>query len=146
MILVEVQVPALCRRYDFELEETVPVRLLLPEMIEAICQKERLSHSETPQGMSLYLQDRHTRLNAAGTLLQNGVCGGQKLIRHPFCPHLLPAHRTDGGKRRGNAVHPVSDAFHPIWRPFPHGHAIIKPSREGRDRKRGGKRCAGIFC
>ena len=30
--------------------------------------------------MSLYLQDRHTRLNAAGTLLQNGVCGGQKLI------------------------------------------------------------------
>ena len=80
MILVEVQVPALCRRYDFELEETVPVRLLLPEMIEAICQKERLSYSETPQGLSLYLQDRHTRLNAAGTLLQNGVCGGQKLI------------------------------------------------------------------
>ena len=40
MILVELAVPALGQRYDFDLDENVRVRALLPEMVEIISQKE----------------------------------------------------------------------------------------------------------
>lgn len=80
MIMVEVQIPALGRRYDFELEETVQVKILLDEMIEVICQKEQLDHVPDKEGLGLYRQEGGVRLNGDGTLQQNGVCGGQRLI------------------------------------------------------------------
>lgn len=80
MILVEISVPALVRRYDFELEETVKVSVLIREMIEVICQREHIPFTEGEQGFSLYQQDMACRLNTDGTLEENGVCGGQRLI------------------------------------------------------------------
>ena len=41
MLLIEVKVPALCGRYDFELEETASVEVLIQEIAAVICQKER---------------------------------------------------------------------------------------------------------
>ncbi|WP_294499189.1 EsaB/YukD family protein [uncultured Gemmiger sp.] len=79
MILVEVSVPALGHRYDFELEESAPVELVLREMVEVICQRERLQ-AYAQQPFALYGQDSATRLNPKGTLLQNGVHNGQKLL------------------------------------------------------------------
>ena len=46
MILVEISVPALGRRYDFELEETASLDLLTREVVEVICQKEHLQSFE----------------------------------------------------------------------------------------------------
>ena len=46
MILVEVMVPSLGRRYDFELEESVTVDLLIREMVTVICQKEHCRSEE----------------------------------------------------------------------------------------------------
>lgn len=80
MILVEIAVPALVRRYDFELEETAQVSILIREMIEVIGQKEHIPFTETAQGFSLYQPEAAARLNPAGTLEENGVRGGQRLI------------------------------------------------------------------
>ncbi len=40
MILVDVTVPAVGRKYDFELSESVLVEVIIREMIETVCQKE----------------------------------------------------------------------------------------------------------
>ena len=80
MILVEISVPALGRRYDFELEETAPLDLLAREVVEVICQKEHLQSFEQPQPFALYNQDTACLLNNMGSLQQNGVKNGQKLI------------------------------------------------------------------
>lgn len=80
MIMVEVQVPAVGRRYDFELEESVPVELLISEMAEVFCQKEHLQMGHAAGTLNLYRKSTSTRLNRSGTLQQNGICGGQQLI------------------------------------------------------------------
>lgn len=80
MILVEISVPALGSRYDFELEENAPLDLLTREVVEVICQKEHLQPFEKAQPFALYSQDTACRLNSAGNLQQNGVKNGQKLI------------------------------------------------------------------
>lgn len=80
MILVEISVPALGNRYDFQLEETAPLPLLIREVVEVICQKEHLQPFEDAQPFALYNQDAACLLNNTGNLLQNGVKNGQKLI------------------------------------------------------------------
>lgn len=80
MILVEITVPSLGSRYDFELEETAPVDLLTREVVEVICQKEHLQPSETAQNFALYSQDDACLLNSAGSLQQNGVENGHRLL------------------------------------------------------------------
>lgn len=79
MIAVEVDVPALGRRYDFQLEETSAVRVLIREMTEVICQKEHCRCADGLQ-LSLYDTSRQVRLDPSGTLLQNRIAGGTKLI------------------------------------------------------------------
>lgn len=80
MIQVEILVPALGSRYDFELEETAPLDLLTREVVEVICQKEHLQSFEQTQPFALYNQDATCLLNNKGSLQQNGVKNGQKLI------------------------------------------------------------------
>ena len=80
MILVEITAPSLGSRYDFELEETAPVDLLTREVVEVICQKEHLQPSEKAQNFALYSQDDACLLNSAGSLQQNGVGTGHRLL------------------------------------------------------------------
>ena len=80
MILVEISVPALGSQYDFELEETAPLDLLTREVVEVICQKEHLQPFEQTQPFALYNQDSACLLNHTGSLQQNGVKNGQKLL------------------------------------------------------------------
>ena len=80
MILVEVSVPALGHSYDFELEESARVEVLIREMVETICQKERLQAFEEGQPFSLYSPEGRARLDPQGTLAQNGVRAGQQLL------------------------------------------------------------------
>lgn len=80
MILVEVSAPALGRCYDFELEEIAALELLIPEIVEVICRREHLQAFDRAQPFGLYSQDDACRLDPAGSLRQNGVQNGQKLI------------------------------------------------------------------
>ena len=57
MLLIEVKVPALCGRYDFELEETASVEVLIQEIAAVICQKERCQCWQRGQELRLYSQD-----------------------------------------------------------------------------------------
>lgn len=81
MILVEVMVPSLERRYDFELEETVTLDVLIQEMIGAIMQEEHCQcFGEGDQALQLYSQASERRLPMDGTLHRCGVVNGQCLI------------------------------------------------------------------
>lgn len=80
MLLVEVKVPALCGRYDFELEETSSVELLIQEIMAVICQKERCQCFQGAQGLGLYSQDLERQLLPEEILGTSGVKNGQSLI------------------------------------------------------------------
>ena len=80
MLLVEVVVPALGRQYDFELEETAKIDVLIREMAAVICQKERCQFIDNEQGLSLYSQAYGTRLLPEAALWECGVENGQRLI------------------------------------------------------------------
>lgn len=80
MLLVEVLVPSLGCRYDFELEETSTVEVLLREMIAVICQKERCQCVEGEQGLSVYGQTAQNRLPMEAALWECGIKSGDCLI------------------------------------------------------------------
>ena len=80
MLLVEVVVPSQGKRYDFELEESVPVQVLIKEMVAVLCQKEYAQSSEGKDGFSLYSQELQRRLAPSVTLQENGIKNGQRLI------------------------------------------------------------------
>lgn len=79
MVLIELDVPALGRRYDFELEGDSAVEVLMKETVAVICQKERCQcFEEVPLG--LYSKYGEYKLDPNKTLYQNGVTDGQCLI------------------------------------------------------------------
>ena len=49
-------------------------------LVEVICQKEHLQPSEKAQNFALYSQDDACLLNSAGSLQQNGVENGHRLL------------------------------------------------------------------
>jgi len=80
MILVDVIVSATGRTYDFELEETVSVEVLIREMQEIVCQKEHRRFEEKAGALCLYSKDKEKRLLPDWTLRQCGIRSGETLI------------------------------------------------------------------
>lgn len=80
MLLVEVMVPALGRRYDFELEESARVDVIIREMVTVICQKEHCKCFEGEQGLSLYSRALERRLPPEEELGRCSVQNGHYLI------------------------------------------------------------------
>lgn len=80
MILVEVDVPALGRHYDIELDEASSVEVLIREMVTVICQKERCICYEGEAPLELYSQPGGYRLDPKASLRQNGVKDGQCVL------------------------------------------------------------------
>lgn len=50
MIMVDVQVPALDAVYDFSLSEEVQIGVLIEEITEMICQREKMQMPEEMEG------------------------------------------------------------------------------------------------
>jgi len=80
MLLLEVKVPALCGRYDFELEESASVEVLIQEIVAVICQKERCQCFEGRQKLRLYSHELERQLLPDEILGTTGVGNGQSLI------------------------------------------------------------------
>lgn len=80
MILVEVDVPALGRIYDMELDENVRAEVLIREIVTVICQKEHCQCFEDRARIGLYSRDGACRLELERTLPENGVKDGHCLI------------------------------------------------------------------
>ncbi len=91
MILVEVQVPALNRRYDFELDEESHVGDLTDMVTELIREKEGLTENREGQGLEresltrktekccFYVLEQERILAEDETLKQQGVGNGNIL-------------------------------------------------------------------
>lgn len=80
MLLVEVMVPSIGTRYDFELEETAPIEMLIQEMVAVICQKERCKFIDEGKALNLFSKTHEQCLNPALTLRESGIISGQQLI------------------------------------------------------------------
>lgn len=81
MILVDVIVPAAGQQYDFELEESVSIEVLIREMLETVCQKEhRDFHPEDGKSICLYSKEKEKLLPSNRTLHQCGIRSGEALI------------------------------------------------------------------
>ncbi|MBE6984373.1 MAG: hypothetical protein E7434_01940 [Ruminococcaceae bacterium] len=80
MIMVEIYVPLLQKTYDFSLDETVEVRMLLEEIAEIICQKERWPRLESANKLLLCNRDTRQIYPPDSTLSGTGTASGSRLI------------------------------------------------------------------
>lgn len=80
MIMVEVSVPALSGKYDFELDESTKVQLLIEEMLEMLCRKEKRSMPERTDAFCLSDMDTGALLDRDAALRDYHVRSGSRLI------------------------------------------------------------------
>ena len=80
MVLVDTYVPALDKAYDFNLDEKVPVRVIIEEMTEMIGQKEHAVITGDVSSMMLCDAGRELALSREQTLAQSGIHNGSSLI------------------------------------------------------------------
>lgn len=80
MIIVDVVVPSLERKYQFSLEEQVPVETLIAELAEIICQKEQCTLIGETGELCLCSGEQKRILNRQATLSQQGVVNADWLL------------------------------------------------------------------
>lgn len=79
MILVDVQVPALDKVFDFELDEEVKIKSLLDEIPELIAKKQK-KQMHSGEKMYLFALERELLLREELTLKEQGIGNGERLI------------------------------------------------------------------
>ena len=80
MVNVEVYVPYLNESYDFSLDESASVELVLDDIVSLICLKERWPLSQSSNRLDLFDLVHMTAISPKSTLLEAGVQSGQRLI------------------------------------------------------------------
>ena len=80
MVLVDIYVPAVDKRYDFQLDEKVPIHVIIEEITEMIGQKERMTVAGDIGGMILSDQVRGIILPKDRTLHGCGIGNGSRLL------------------------------------------------------------------
>ena len=80
MVLVDLELPALGRLYQFKLNETVPIDQLKEEIVEMICQKEQSRFIGEPEQLMLCSKMQETVLNPKKTLSELQIKEADKLI------------------------------------------------------------------
>ncbi|NBJ93589.1 hypothetical protein D5281_13545 [bacterium 1xD42-62] len=79
MILVDIQIPALDRVYDFELDEGLTVRVLMQDIQTLVSKQEKIPEREDGDSY-LYSLGQERILRQEETLKQQGVQDGDRLI------------------------------------------------------------------
>lgn len=80
MILVDVEVPSVGRKYQFNLDEQSGVETLITEMAEVICQKEQCRLLGNIAELSLCAGSRKKILDKGKSLSEQGVENADWLI------------------------------------------------------------------
>ncbi len=80
MIITEIYVPSLDRAYDFKLNEDIRTAVVIDEISNMICQKERCKFRGEKNSLLLFKADSNRVLSAELTLYENGVETGDNLI------------------------------------------------------------------
>ncbi|MCC8081519.1 MAG: EsaB/YukD family protein [Lachnospiraceae bacterium] len=80
MILVEVNFYMFHRTYDFKLDETIPVRDVVAQMVQVIAQKERIPVGRDAGLFMLGSLKRQKIFCSCTTLAENGIRSGETLF------------------------------------------------------------------
>jgi len=80
MIMVEVAVPVLGQKYDFELDETTKVCLLVEEIVEMLCRREKRTLPDHMEYFYLGEMDSGVLMDPEGTLRDYGISDGGRLV------------------------------------------------------------------
>lgn len=80
MIAVEVIVPALNRSYDFQLDESVRISLLLEEILEMLCRREKRKMPDSFDRFCLGYVDGGILLRTDAALQDYQIRNGARLI------------------------------------------------------------------
>lgn len=79
MILVDIQIPAIDRIFDFELDENTSVDVLLEDILALTAQKEHIL-CRNPKAMYLYGMEQEAVLKREESLGKQGVRTGDRMI------------------------------------------------------------------
>lgn len=80
MILVEVYIPVLDEKDDFELDENVPVLQVTAELVEMLCKKTKSKLPDRLDTILLCSMEAKEILDSRRTLYENGIRDGQTLM------------------------------------------------------------------
>lgn len=80
MILVDIYVPSVDKTYDFNLDETAKVKVIIEEIIEMIGQKEHTSIAGDPSALWLCESADKRRLHRDISLEASGIGNGSSLL------------------------------------------------------------------
>lgn len=80
MILTDIYVPALNEKYDFQLDETVPVQMLIDEIVEVLQKKSGGIPEDSSHPFVLCSFEQMCILDSARTLQECGVKNGSGLF------------------------------------------------------------------
>lgn len=79
MIIVEIEVPIMGKRYDFQIDESVPLCEVKEEIAEMICRKEQCALQGNLQRMLIWGQDGR-RLSQEDSAQENGLRTGSRIM------------------------------------------------------------------
>lgn len=80
MILVDVYVPIMEETFDFSVDENALISVLIEELGEVVCQKERWPRPENMQNLMLCNLKGNTILPEDSTLAGMGISSGSRLM------------------------------------------------------------------
>lgn len=80
MVIVDVEVVSLGRKYNFSLEEEAPISVLIAELCEIICQKENCIMGDEESRMILSSVETGSVMDPSLTLSEYGIRNGSSLI------------------------------------------------------------------
>ena len=80
MIIVEVKVPLMGKKYDFQIDEKVPLCRITEEIAEIICQKEQYIFEGNRGRLLMWDARNKKRLNPENSASENGLKTGSVLI------------------------------------------------------------------
>lgn len=80
MILVDIYVPALEKKYDFQLDECAPLNEVCQEICEQICQKEQCGMDGNSDMLTLWNYKSREILSGMTNLRAAGITSGCTLM------------------------------------------------------------------
>ncbi len=80
MIIVDIEVPSTGRKYQFNVDEQVPVETLIAELAEVICQKEQCIFKGDLSELCLCSGEGRKILSSKETLARQGIRNADWLL------------------------------------------------------------------
>lgn len=79
MIIVEIEVPIMGKKYDFQIDENVPLYEVKGEVAEMICRKEQCTLHGDLKNMLIWTKEGR-ELSQESSALENGLRTGSRMV------------------------------------------------------------------